>query len=639
MANIKSKRITRKQKVDLDWINKLHPDNDWEGMDPRIKKLQVKRDIRFFDRYVMQHTGEKVLRIYQLKMASPLIYLQREKLQHNIEDWMRKEGSFSEEEILAWRAPRFEWPEERITQEQEDILWEWREKYKIQDRTDWSEGITLSDKDKKKLDQYRQVAGLQPRQTGKSEIVVRTDTYIRTNVHYFDSAVFAPTEDQAKDFIFARARDYTEENPFFKGRFKTLNALDMTFQAPPVASGSSFVAASASPTANIEGDSLDWAILDESQDITDYKVNKSIKYMMAAKEGAMIKIGTVNTIKGHFWESTTKKGSRFWHQVIIYPDICAATNRKWEKFITNVIEEHGRWSDTVRMSVFLEWMLSLGMFMTEEQWESMQRADLNWVHYDKTGLQFATVDVAKSRDETVVMVGKIDPSRVIAGRHPVRLLNVRTLPGIDYDSQFEEIKSWLDQNYNVAAIGIDDTGGRGGLADRFQKTSIRVDAFTYTRPGKSEWYTNLQTMINAHYTAYQEGRHYDLLIEIPGSEAAQKEKIHRDFCQQMLDLQREIKEKYLVVHHPAVEGAKDDYPDAFMMLAWLASRVMVSLDEMLEAVEEIQETRMDKLDWNEDIEGQQRNTQRTERKARRAAAEDDELLEIMKESTDLDSIF
>jgi len=639
MANIKSKKVTRKQKVDLDWINKLHPDQDWEQLEPRIKKLQVKRDFRYFDRYILGHTGEKVSRIYQLKGAAPLIYLQREKLQREIESWMRKEGSFSEEEIVCWSIPRFEWKEERITPEQEIVLEEWREKYKILDRTDWTEGITIGEQERKKLDKYRQVAILQPRQTGKSEVVVRVNAYIITTVHNFDSAVFAPTEDQAKDFIFQRTRDYIEENPFYKGRFKTLNALDMTLSPAPLASGSSFVAGSASPGANIEGDSLDWAIIDESQDVTDFKIRKSIKFMMAAKKGSMIKIGTVNTVKGHFWESTTKKGSRFWHQVIIYPDVCAATNEWWREFIENVIEEDGRWSDTVRMSVFLEWLLSLGMFMTEEQWDSMQREDLNWVHYDKTGLQFAAVDVAKSRDETVVMVGKIDPTRVIAGRHPVRILNIKTLPGIDYDSQYEEIKSWLDQNYRIAAIGVDDTGGRGGLADRFAKTSMRVDAFTYTRPGKSEWYTNLQTMVNAHYTAYKEGRTYDLLIEIPGSEEAQKEKIWRDFCQQMLDLQREFKDKYMVVHHPAIEGARDDYPDTLMMLAWMASRVMTSIDEMLEAVEEITETRMDKLDWNEDIDGQQRNAQRTERRSRRAAEGDDELSEIMRSSTDLDSIF
>lgn len=639
MPQKKSKKLTRKQKEDLSWIDRLDPDADWVDLEPRLKKLQVKRDYRYYDRYVLGMTGDKVTRIYQLKAASPMIYLQRNKLQKNIEKWMRAEGCFTDQEIQAWSMPRFEWPEERITPEQEAIIEEWREKYKIKDRTDWNTGITLSKADKEKLDKYRQISILQPRQTGKSEVVVRVNGYVMTVVHEFNSAVFAPTEDQAKDFIFQRTRDYIEENAFYKGRFKRINALDMTLEAAPIASGSSFAAVSASPTANIEGDSLDWAILDESQDITDYKVKKSIKFMMAAKQGAMIKIGTVNTIKGHFWESTTKKGSKFWHQVLIYPDICAATNNWWKEFIENVIEEDGRWSDTVRMSVFLEWLLSLGMFMTEEQWDSMQKADLEWVPYDKKGLQYATIDVAKSRDETIVMVGKVDPTRVFSGRHPLRILNVLTLPGIDYDSQFHEIKAWLDTNYKVAAIGIDDTGGRGGLADRFEHTPYRVEAFTYTRPGKSEWYTNLQTMINAHYTAFQKGLHHEMLIEIPGSKAAQKEKIHRDFAQQMLDLLREYKDKYLVVHHPDIEGAKDDYSDAFMMLAWMASRVMTSIDDMIDAVEDISETRMDKLDWNEDIDGQNRSARRTERKSKRQAEDDEELLEIQRGASDLDSIF
>jgi hypothetical protein len=645
VANVKGKAITRQQKMDLGWINRIDPDLGWEGLDIRIKRLQVKRDIRFFDRYVLNHTGEKVMRIYQLKMASPLVYLQRAKIQKTTEEWMRLEGCYTEAEIVAWSTPRFEWPEERITPEQERVLWEWREKHDIKDRTDWGEGITLSTTDKAKLDKYRQVSGLQPRQTGKSEIVVRVDIYVKTNVQHFASAVFAPTEDQAKDFIFQRTRDYIEENPFYKGRFKTLNALDMTFNGPEhpkfPASGSSFSAVSASPGANIEGDSLDWAILDESQDITDYKVKKSIKFMMAAKKGSMIKIGTVNTVKGHFWEATTKKGSKFWHQVIIHPDICAATNEWWAEFIENSIEEDGRWSDTIRMSVFLEWMLSLGMFITEDEWKAMVDESLDWIPYHKKGLQFATIDVAKTRDETVCMVGLVDQSITIAGRHPVRLLNVITLPGVDYDSQYEEIKRWLDNNYSVAAIGIDDTGGRGGLADRFMKTQYRVEAFTYTSPGKSEWYTNLQTMKNSNFASVKAGNLADRLIRIPGTETAQKQKIYRDFEEQMQSLVREYKQqgKILKVNHPDIEGAKDDYPDTFMMLTWMASRVHISLDEMLEHVGKASETEMDKMEWEKDEihdKGQQRANRSRNRKNMQ---EDEDLLEISGGASDLDSVW
>ena len=645
MAQKQSKKLTRKAKVDLAWLDKVDPDTGWEDLEPRLKKLQIKRDIRFFDRYVLFHTEAKTMKIYQLAGAAPMIYLQRDKIQKATESWMRLEGDYSEEEIQAWSMPRYEWPEERITPEEEAEVWRWREEYKIADRTDWTKGVVLGEKEKKKLDKYRQVAILQPRQTGKSEVVVRTNIYVKTNVPGFTAKVFAPTEKQAKDFIFQRTRNYIEDNPFFKGRFKTINALDMTLNGPDhptkPASGSSLAAVTASPGANIEGDSLDWAIIDEAQDVTDYKVKKSIKYMMAAKKGSMIKIGTVNTLKGHFWESTTKKGASFWYQVIIYPDICAAARPDWGEFITNVIEEDGRWSDTVRMSVFLEWMLSLGMFVTEEQWDSLLKNDLDWVPFYKKGLQFATIDVAKSRDETVVMVGLVDQSRSINGRHPSRLLNVMTLPGVDYDTQFEQIKSWLDNNYNVSAIGVDDTGGRGGLVDRFEKTQYRVEAFTYTRPSKSEWYTNLQTMINSHYAAYTEGRWGDLLIEIPGSEEARRQKIHRDFAEQMLSLTKEYKDKYLVVKHPEIEGAHDDYPDTMMMLSWMTSRVHISVEDLMEAVEVIMDTKMDSLDWNKDNFGQgearanaqERDTQR------RALSKDEDLAKILRGAPDLDSIW
>lgn len=576
---------------------------------PRIFKVQVKRDIRLFDEYVLGHKDEKKMKLYQLRTASAMVYIMRHKLQKSLEVWMREEGCYTDEEIRKWSHPVYEWRDAKATPAEIKVIQEWRKKYQIRDDYDWSKGITLSEDDKKKLDKYKQVSILQPRQSGKSEVVVRVNIYTFTIVHEFKASVFAPTEGQAKDFIFQRTRDYIEEHPAYKGRFKTLNALDMTLYGPMSedvsrrASGSSFAAASASPGANIEGDTLDWAIIDESQDVTDYKVKKSIKYMMAATGGAMIKIGTVNTVKGHFHESTTKKGERFWHQVIIYPDIVAAERPDWAEFITNAIEEEGRHSDTVKMSIFLEWMLEIGMFCSEEQWESLVDPALDWVEYDKDGLQFCLIDVAKSRDETVVMIIKVNQKEVIDGRHPFQVLNVMTLPGVDYTSQFNQILSWIDNNYNVAAVGVDDTGGRGGIADAFSHTKYRVEPFTYTRPGKSEWYTNLSTIINAQYTAHKTGRHHDKLIRIPGTPEARKQKIFRDFEEQMMDLQKSYKNNYLVVHHPDIEGAKDDYPDAFMMGAWMASRVTILLDELEDAIKQIEDTQGDQVDWSKDLFG------------------------------------
>lgn len=616
--------------------------------DPRIYKVQVKRDFYLFDQKVLGHDDpdENILRIYQLKAAAPMIYIERHKIQKSLESWMRAEECYSEEEIQKWSWPVYEWPDVRISKDELRILHHWRKKYKIKDRTDWTKGVTLSDEEKARLDKYKQISILQPRQSGKSEVVVRVNIYIITIVQKFRAAVFAPIEDQAREFIFQRTKDYIQTHPAFQGRFKLFNALDLEFKDPDdeaaPGSGSTFSASSASPTANIEGDTLDWAILDESQDISEFKVKKSIKYMLAATNGAMIKIGTVNTVKSHFWESTTKKGSPFWHQVVIHPDIVAATRPGWADFISREIEQEGRNSDVVKMSVFLEWMLEVGMFISEEMWETLLDPDMDWVEYDKTGLQFLLIDVAKSRDETVAKVIKVDQTRDVDGRHPFDVLNIMTLHGVDYTSQFNQIKSWIDNNYNIAAVGVDDTGGRGGIGDAFDHTPYRVEKFTYTRPGKSEWYTNLSTIINAHYTAAKEGRRHDLLIRIPGSQEARKEKIFRDFEEQMMDLQKEYKNTYMVVHHPARDGAKDDYPDTLMMAGWMASRVMISIDEMSDHIKQIEDTVMDRMDWDDDLFGP---SQKTGPKRRKKAAvqnkdpntqDKDDLLEQIQRANSLD---
>lgn len=597
--------------------------------DPRVFKVQVKRDFFLFDQYVLGHKSQdKIARIYQLKAAAGMIYIVRKKLQQSLEKWMREEGCYSEAEIQEWSHPVYEWPDIRITPEQEQTLWEWREKYNIKDRTDWTNGVILTEEEKSKLDEYKQIAILQPRQSGKSEIVVRVNAYVITIAQKFKSAVFAPIEDQAKDFIFQRTRDYIEDHPAYKGRFKVLNALDLEFWGPDYqsapASGSKFAAGSASPTANIEGDTLDWVILDESQDITEYKVKKSIKFMLAATNGAMIKIGTVNTVKGHFHESTTKKGNRFWFQVIIPPDIVAATRPDWSDFIGKEIEQQGRTSDIIRMSVFLEWLLGIGMFVTEEQWEALQDPDLDWSLHDKTGLQFLLIDVAKSRDETVAMIVKVDQKRVIEGRHPFQILNIMTLHGVDYVSQFHQIKDWAEQNYKPAAVGVDNTGGRGGIADQFKAYGWRVEEFDYTRPSKSEWYTNLSTIINAQFTAYQEGRYHDMLMRVPGSKKAKEEKIFRDFEEQMMDLQKEYINKYLVVHHPAIEGAKDDYADVLMQAAWMASRVMTDMDDVIEAMDDVKDTEATDMGWSEDLFGPKRTGPKPRKSDKMTKPDDDD---------------
>jgi hypothetical protein len=73
-----------------------------------------------------------------------------------------------------------------------------------------------------------------------------------------------------------------------------------------------------------------------------------------------------------------------------------------------------------------------------------------------------------------------------------------------------------------------------------------------------------------------------------------------------------------------------------MMGGWMASRVSVSLDEMEEAVKQITDTQMDKVDWSVDLFGSGPKTG-ARRKRAAAAAKDDPLAAAIAVAGDLDS--
>ena len=74
--------------------------------------------------------------------------------------------------------------------------------------------------------------------------------------------------------------------------------------------GSYVDANSAGPQANIEGKTYHVIICEECQDISNYKIKKSIHPMLASTNGTIIKIGTPNAQKGDFFDACERNRAK-----------------------------------------------------------------------------------------------------------------------------------------------------------------------------------------------------------------------------------------------------------------------------------------------------------------------------------------
>ena len=109
--------------------------------------------------------------------------------------------------------------------------------------------------------------------------------------------IFAPSQRQAqitynrmKSRLQCKEAKAVLDDPDFKLDFTTSNG-----QTVMLSNGSFVTAISASDGSNIEGESFKFIIMEECQDISNYKIRKSIHPMGAAYNATMVKIGTANT--------------------------------------------------------------------------------------------------------------------------------------------------------------------------------------------------------------------------------------------------------------------------------------------------------------------------------------------------------
>ena len=402
--------------------------------------------------------------------------------------------------------------------------------------------------------------------------------------------IFAPSQRQAQ-ITYNRMKSRLQckesiavlEDPDFRLEFTTSNG-----QTVALSNGSFCTAISASDGSNIEGESFKFIICEECQDISNYKIRKSIHPMGAAYNATICKIGTATTFKGDFYEAINRNKKEYQDGKIRIRNhfeynykVVMKYNPKYAKYIEREKRSLGEQSDEFRMSYNLEWIISRGMFVSIDKLEkTCGDKFLNRVESDYVATHVAGIDVgggsAKNKNEadsTIITIVEVDWNNPVlmesstdeeTGEDIVYLAyntyikdwkEIKPEEAEDYEVQYQMIMEYL-KNFKVAKIVIDATR-EASLGQRI-RANVRSDVilFTFSTVSKSEIYKHLQTEIST-------GR-----ARFPMGEETQNSVEYKKFIQQLGDLQKGYSGSNLVVSHPQERGAHDDYPDSWALSVW-----------------------------------------------------------------------
>lgn len=171
--------------------------------------------------------------------------------------------------------------------------------------------------------------------------------------------IFAPSQRQAQTtYNRMRGRMQCKEaqavlqDPDFRLDFTTSNG-----QTVALSNGSFCTAISASDGSNIEGESFKFIICEECQDISNFKIRKSIHPMGAAYNATICKIGTATTFKGDFFQAIERNKKEYNEGKLRLKNhfeynykVVMKYNPKYAKYIEREKRSLGETSDEFRMS-------------------------------------------------------------------------------------------------------------------------------------------------------------------------------------------------------------------------------------------------------------------------------------------------
>lgn len=448
----------------------------------------------------------------------------------------------------------------------------------------------------------QEITALFSRQSGKSETVATTvggmmiilpklasmpmfanDSRINRFKDGLWVGIFAPTQRQAqitymrmKTRLQSKSAIAVLDDPDFGYEFTTSNG-----QTVALSNGSFASAISASEGSNIEGESFKFIICEECQDISNHKIRKSIHPMGAAYNATIAKIGTATTFKGDFYDAIQRNKKdyedgklRIKNHFEYNYKVVMKYNKNYEKYIQSEKRRLGENSDEFQMAYNLKWILQRGMFIDIAEFEAKCGEPLlNRVISDKSHVHVAGVDLACVDDSTVVTIVEVDWDSPIIEEEIVDSTTGETrqficyntvikdwleINGDDYNEQYYEILDYLS-HFRIAKAVIDATK-ESSVAHRIRaNVPYEVVPYVFGLKSKSDMYKVLNREIRAGRAKY------------PNSREVQETREYKKFIHQLEDLEKSYSGSHLIVCHPPVRGAHDDYPDSWALAVLGAS--------------------------------------------------------------------
>lgn len=316
-----------------------------------------------------------------------------------------------------------------------------------------------------------------------------------------------------------------------------------------------------SKTSRPESKTLDIIIIEEAQDADDKIVENSVYPMGAATNALRIMVGTAGTRNCNFKNQldNSPRAIRvsldqvFADRREVYEKTGDANHLKYEQYVRSEITKYGETSDYIQRQYYCKWIIGSGQFTTVDMLDALwgKHNFITENREDRKGRTipcYVGIDTAKHPDETWVTVIRDHPAD---GERRSQLCNWLVLAGENYEDQFHIIKDWLSQYENIRGISIDSTGQGDFMPDMFENhTSYNVNRVKFTAESKDLLYKNLLQVI------------HNKLTEIPNEAMSDA---MRKFRQQMLDLEKEYRGRFMSVHHPDDAKAHDDAPDSWAL--------------------------------------------------------------------------
>ena len=393
--------------------------------------------------------------------------------------------------------------------------------------------------------------------------------------------IFAPSQRQAQ-ITYGRLKSRLQcktaiavlEDPEFRLQFSTSNG-----QTVALTNGSFATAISASDGSNIEGESFKLIICEECQDISNFKIRKSIHPMGAAYNASIIKIGTATTYKGDFYDAIQRnkkeqesRASHIKNHFEYDYTIAAKYNPKYAKYVEGEKRRLGENSDEFRMSYMLEWIIERGMFVDIVKFEENNgETSLERVMSDRQATHVAGIDIGGKNDSTIVTMCEVNWNMPVimetktdeeTGEETTYIayntyikdwLCISNEP--DYEEQYPLIVDYLSMFWVVRVVC--DATREASISHRLRANlKCEVIPYIFTTKSKSDLYKHLEKEITS-------GR-----ARVCSGEQTRVTREYNDFLEQLGDLQKGYSGTNLVVAHPDERGAHDDYPDSWALAVW-----------------------------------------------------------------------